>query len=44
MVTGNHAVTHGPQQDVEPRHKSAGMKCNGRKIPAILTLNTVIKL
>ena len=27
-----------------PGAKSAGMKCIGRKIPAILTLNTVIKL
>ena len=27
-----------------PGSKSAGMKCIGRKIPAILTLNTVIKL
>ena len=26
------------------KQKSAGMKCIGRKIPAILTLNTVIKL
>ena len=44
MAAGNHAITHGPQQNVNPRHKSAGMKCIGRKIPAILTLNTVIKL
>ena len=32
MATGNHAVTHGPQQNVEHRHKSAGMKCNGYKV------------
>ena len=32
MAAGNHAVTHGPQQNVKPRHKSAGMKCNGYKV------------
>lgn len=32
MAAGNHAVTHGPQQNVEHRHKSAGMKCNGYKV------------
>ena len=32
MAAGNHAGTHGPQQNVEPRHKSAGMKCNGYKV------------
>lgn len=32
MAAGNHAVTHGPQLNVEPRHKSAGMKCNGYKV------------
>lgn len=32
MAAGNHAVTHSPQQNVEHRHKSAGMKCNGYKV------------
>ncbi len=32
MAAGNHAGTHGPQQNVEHRHKSAGMKCNGYKV------------
>ena len=32
MAAGNHAVTHGPQQNVEHRHKSAGTKCNGYKV------------
>ena len=32
MAAGKHAVTHGPQQNVEHRHKSAGMKCNGYKV------------
>ncbi len=32
MAAGNHAVTHGPQQNVKPRHKSVGMKCNGYKV------------
>ena len=32
MAAGNHAVTHGPQQNVKHRHKSAGMKCNGYKV------------
>ena len=32
MAAGNHAVTHDPQQNVNPRHKSAGMKCNGYKV------------
>lgn len=32
MAAGNHAVTHGAQQNVEPRHKSTGMKCNGYKV------------
>ena len=32
MAAGNHAVTHGPQQNVEHRHKSAAMKCNGYKV------------
>ena len=26
MAAGNHAITHGPQQNVNPRHKSQGMK------------------
>lgn len=32
MAAGNHAVTHDPQQNVEHRHKSADMKCNGYKV------------
>ena len=32
MAAGNHAVTHSPQQNVEHRHKSAGMKYNGYKV------------
>ena len=32
MAAGNHAVTHSPQQNVEHRHKSAGMKCSGYKV------------
>ena len=32
MAAGNHAGTHGPQQKVKPRHKSAGMKCNDYKV------------
>ena len=32
MAAGSHAVTHGPQQNVEHRHKSAGMKCNCYKV------------
>ena len=41
MAAGNHAVTHGPQQNVEHRHKSAGMKCNGYKvIPEIINFKT----
>ena len=32
MAAGNHAGTYGPQQNVEHRHKSAGMKCNGYKV------------
>lgn len=32
MAAGNHAVIHSPQQNVKPRHKSAGMKCIGYKV------------